>query len=364
MKLLSCSVLSFLTVLAVAATDSCNCGFTSTVNDQSVLFTEAFETDFRHVADLKPSEWRPQMYNKTAAASHGPYGRLYSNATTLPNTVGSDAGLQLVVSSAIVDTLVPCAEVAAKRRDFFYGTYRVGMKLSNESGTCAAFYWYFNDTQEIDIEFLSKDFNPSNNSYPVNIVLHSPLSLATGFDAVKAGTWTVAYLPFNPAEGFHEYRFDFVQAAVYFYADGTYLAEMKGLAVPTTGGKLLLAHWSNGKAAWSGGPPKQDSVMTVQYVKAYFNSSEPGVVEAAQDRCDAHGMTCAIPGMTEAKDLDSGAAFFNLTSANGGSGSAGGSGSGESTSTSRSGGGENSRSTRGLGSLLTASLMAGFLLSL
>ncbi len=141
MKLLPCSVLSFLPVLAAAADSSCNCGFTTTVNQQSVLFTEAFETDFRHVTDLKPSEWRPQTYNKTVEASHGQYGRLYSNATTLANTAGSGAGLQLIVSSGIIDNLVPSAEVAAKRKDFFHGTYRVGMKLSSEPGTCAAFYW-------------------------------------------------------------------------------------------------------------------------------------------------------------------------------------------------------------------------------
>ncbi len=90
------------------------------------------------------------------------------------------------------------------------------------------------------MEFLSKEFNPSNNSYPVNIVMHSSLSFTPKFDAVNAGTWLVAYLPFNPTEGVHEYRFDFVAGGVYFYADGQYLAEMKGSAVPTVGGKLLL----------------------------------------------------------------------------------------------------------------------------
>ncbi len=140
MELLSCILVSCLPVLAAAA-ESCNCGFTTTINAQSVLFTEAFETDFRHVTDLKPSEWRPQTYNNTPEASHGQYGRLYSNATTLATTSGSDAGLRLIVSSSIVESLVPSAEVATKRNDFFYGTYRVGMELSSEPGTCAAFYW-------------------------------------------------------------------------------------------------------------------------------------------------------------------------------------------------------------------------------
>jgi len=164
------------------------------------------------------------------------------------------------------------------------------------------------------MEFLSKDFHAENNSYPVNIVLHSQASVATGFDAVKAGTWTVAYLPFDPTNGFHEYRFDFLSGVVYFYADGKYLTQMSGAAVPTDGGKLLLAHWSNGKPTWTGGPPKKDSAMKVEYVKSYFNSSETAQQDAWQKRCPdfSKGQTCAIPS-TDGRET-----FFNLTSVNGG----------------------------------------------
>ncbi len=70
MKLLPCISLSFLRVLAAAA-NLCNCGFTTTINGKSVLFTDAFGTDFRHVMDLKPSKWRPQMCNNTPEASQG-----------------------------------------------------------------------------------------------------------------------------------------------------------------------------------------------------------------------------------------------------------------------------------------------------
>ncbi|KAK0648193.1 concanavalin A-like lectin/glucanase domain-containing protein [Cercophora newfieldiana] len=342
MKLLSCNVRSFALaslVLRAAAAD-CDCGYTTDVgtgdNVRNALFTDAFETDFRHVADLKASEWRPQTYNKTAEITPTNHGRLYSNASTLANTVGPDAGLQLVVGSQVVDNLVRSGEVAAKRKDFFHGSYRASIKLSSEPGTCAAFYWYFNDTQEIDMEFLSKEFHTENSSYPVNIVLHSPLSAAHGFDAVKAGTWTQAFLPFNPTDGFHEYRFDFVPDVVYFYADGEYLTQMTGAAVPTVGGQLLMNHWSNGKATWTGGPPKKDAVMTVAYVKTYFNSSSPERQAEWQKRCPdiAKGSVCALPSLAE---KNSGETFFNLTSLNGGD-SASGSDSGGSSASATDGG--------------------------
>jgi hypothetical protein len=185
------------------------------------------------------------------------------------------------------------------------------------------------------MEFLTKEFDPSNNSYPINLVLHSPLKEAKNFDAQKAGTWSLAYLPFNPTDGFHEYRFDFLPGLVYFYADGKYIAQMSGAGVPTVGGRLLIAHWSNGKATWSGGPPKEDSPMTVKYVKTYFNSSEPEATAAWQKRCPdvGKGKVCTVPELGE--DPKAAQTFLNVTSENGGAqggdgqgqGSASGSGS-------------------------------------
>ena len=129
---------------------------------------------------------------------------------------------------------------------------------------------YFNDSQEIDMEFLSSQYN--SKSGPVNLVLQSPESARNGFNAVNTGTFLVHQLPFPPDDGFHEYRFDWLRDSVSFYADGVLLTTMTQ-AVPNSSGHLTLSHWSNGDPGWSGGPPAQDAIMTVAYIKAYFNSS-------------------------------------------------------------------------------------------
>jgi beta-glucanase (GH16 family) len=132
---------------------------------------------------------------------------------------------------------------------------------------------YYNDTTEMDMEFLSKDFHASNSSYPVNLVLQSREAAQNGYNAQLTGNFIEAYLPFDPTTGFHEYRMDFIPNKVLFYADGQLLGQMNGSAVPTTAGHLVLQHWSNGNPLWSGGPPTNDAVLAVGYVKAYFNSS-------------------------------------------------------------------------------------------
>lgn len=172
---------------------------------------------------------------------------------------------------------------------------------------------YFNDTQEIDMEFLSKDFHTENSSYPVNLVLQSRASEAAGHDASKTENYKVVYLPFNPSTDFHEYRMDFTPGRVAFYADGDVLAVMDGAGggVPTSAGHLALSQWSNGNPSWSGGPPSTDAVMNVRYVKAYFNSSGAGRRDDFAARCadpTAAGAVCAIPAVTPGNDTAAG--FF------------------------------------------------------
>lgn len=155
-----------------------------------------------------------------------------------------------------------------------------------------------NDTQEIDIEFLSAEFNKSNNTFPVNLVLQSQESKDHGFDASKTGDFKTIHLPFDPTTDFHEYRIDFLPDRVLFYADAQLLTEMNGTGVPSTPGNLQVSHWSNGNVGWSQGPPKVDATTTVSYVKAYFNSSLKSRQDDYTIRCkdpSAPTAVCTIP---------------------------------------------------------------------
>lgn len=172
---------------------------------------------------------------------------------------------------------------------------------------------YYNDTAEIDLEFLSKDFQTSNNSYPVNLVLQSREAAQSGYNAALTGNYIKTYLPFNPTIDFHEYRFDFIPDKVLFYADGQLLGQINGSAVPTTAGHLALQHWSNGNPLWSGGPPATDAVLTVNYVKAYFNSSTAQRSKDWARRCthtSGPNSICAIPEVT-ISDTTPGEFFFS-----------------------------------------------------
>ncbi|SPO02725.1 uncharacterized protein DNG_05400 [Cephalotrichum gorgonifer] len=318
---------AFVAVVAASAATGvkadCECGYSTKVGDykHASVFTELLETDFSQMDDLtKSHDWVLPAFNVTKEQTHGTFG-----LTFLPENIIATAGkglglvrsetgkaervgktppapnvaLELRVSSNIDEGRVSVAELDTQQSDLRYGSYRANMQLTDVAGTCAAFIWYFDDTQEIDMEFLSKDFNSKNGSYPVNLIVQSPNSSEADYDAAKSGNFIRTDLPFNPTKDFHEYRFDFVPGEVHFYADGKSLAKIRGGAVPTNAGHLTLQHWSNGNDVWSGGPPSKDAAITVRYVKAYYNSTDTTRRSEWNKRCtgskSGDKSICAIP---------------------------------------------------------------------
>ncbi|KPM46286.1 hypothetical protein AK830_g312 [Neonectria ditissima] len=300
----------------------CECGYVTkdAGDDEPMVFMDLLETDFTENNDVsKSSDWTRQQFNVSAENGRGVYGKSFlpSNIVILPaereasSSPGSCLGLR--VSSTICDDAVSAAEIDTARRDLHWGSYRAGMKLSATNGTCAAFFWYLNDTQEIDVEFLSREFNFEEGIYPVNLVIQSKQSREAGYDASKTDTFKRIDLDFDPTAGFHEYRFDYTPGKVVFYADSKRLAVMQGGAIPSAAGHLILQHWSNGNPKWSGGPPAQDAMLRVGYIKAYFNSSDAqhqaDLTRQCRDR-RANGAACMIPDVT-AGNASTGGDFLN-----------------------------------------------------
>ncbi|XPS70113.1 hypothetical protein M3J07_002348 [Ascochyta lentis] len=313
-------------LLAVSrfANAACECGYSlnQTTDSEYAVFTELLENDFLHMDtdNITDYGWRPQVYNVSVPADNQriAFGKEFSMGNVVPNPFkdskmwagdadhGGDAGLELWVRGDHSNGFVNGSEIVSVRDDILLGSFRVGMKLSNSSGTCGAFFFYYNNSQEIDMEFLSHEFNSSGGA--VNLVLQSPESVAHGNDAAGTPTYKVAPLPFQPDNMFHEYRFDWTADRVVFYFDGAFLWEMTE-QIPSEGGGIFFNHWSNGDPKWSAGPPDADTVMTLSYMKGYFNSTD---TERSQNdykkRCPTFdpAKVCPIPAQTSPPDASQG----------------------------------------------------------
>lgn len=317
--------LPMLLLSARSAYADCECGYAI---DDSTIFTEAVETDFLHLEDLAPDAnhtWIPQAYNVTRTAARGPFGKSSQVENVVPNPVhggqfdwlgpgirAEDPGLQLWVRSTLLPSsssssssssspedgeMVPMAEIVSSRDDVLYGSFRIGMKTTSVPGTCAAFFFYFNDSNEIDMEFLSKQ----NVNRTINLVIQSPESASRGY--ASGSDFDTRTLAFGSQEGYNEYRFDWRPGRVDFYANSVLLSSISD-NVPQSAGKIHVSHWSNGNEGWSAGPPNEDAVVTVSYVKAYFNSSDAGVTTKSLKSCTeaASQQLCRVPDQTAPPD--------------------------------------------------------------
>lgn len=313
--------LLFFATLTLVLSD-CECGYSAIIDGSEHVFTDLLESDFLHLQDISlDTDWVRQNFTVTAVEARGTYGENASITDVVANPLidrydwsgssrlGGNAGLQVWVRGPpLADGFVSTGEVDSARTDMFYGTYRAAMKLPDINGTTSAFTWYFNDSQEIDMEFLSAEFNNEQNVFPVNLVMQSLQSVQQGDNAAGTDTFVLANLTFNPTVGFHEYRFDFIPGLVIFYADSQILATMSNpSAIPTHSGKIILTQWSNGNPEWSRGPPLQDSALIVSYVKAYFhstNATRKSITSKACRNRAAPKAICAIPDQKEAPNPD------------------------------------------------------------
>ena len=148
------SILLLATLTQPTAAD-CECGYSTVIDGDVHAFTDLIETDFAHLSDIATNtDWVRQAFNVTREKDRGDYGEMYAvgnmQTEVNPNSHneedgqaknGQAAGLSLLVKAGLVGGMVPVSEIDSNRSDILYGSFRAGMKLTNVSGTCSAFFW-------------------------------------------------------------------------------------------------------------------------------------------------------------------------------------------------------------------------------
>jgi beta-glucanase (GH16 family) len=175
-----------------------------------------------------------------------------TNRTHSPaNVTVEDGVLELKLSGSAPGTLPVCAEIASRRNDFHYGTYRAAIKMSKVPGAVVGWFTYLGrPLNEIDVEFLTREPRLAR------FTLHH---VQTGVDH---GRKEVA---FDPSAAFHEYRFDWHKDRVDYFIDGEPAATLTK-QIPDMPSRLMLNHWSGNIPTFGGPAPTEDAVMQVDWV--------------------------------------------------------------------------------------------------
>lgn len=156
-------------------------------------------------------------------------------------------------------------ELQTVRTDILYGSFRATMQTSKTKGVCQSIFFYYNDTQEIDIELLT--------GHPNDLHFTNQPDTTT---TPKAG--------FNPTAAFHKYRIDWAYDRSEMWVDGKLKATLTK-QVPTHAGEILINNWSNGDPTWSQGPPTKNVLLRVKNVQLYFNHTNAAENVQFAKRC-------------------------------------------------------------------------------
>lgn len=249
-------VLAF--ALAPSAHAACECGYETNAKQ---VFQYALVTSFANTSlsttTLASFENSPD-WNITSIVYGASTSRPYATNYTRSNVNVANNALQLTCSAYDdASGSVPSAQIQTQRSDILHGSFRAQYKIqSNASaGAVSGFFFYANDTAEIDVELLTR-------LSPQDIVLtNQPDASATVY--MPDG---LTYTEVN------DYRIDWSAQSTQFYVNNV-LSNNKTADVPAVNGSVYLNMW--GGSTYAGNPPPtSDVTMSVSAVQLYFNTSD------------------------------------------------------------------------------------------
>jgi beta-glucanase (GH16 family) len=253
---------------AALTSAACECGYKTNTGE---TWQYAVETDF---SALTPSQWSSSPdWVVSSIAREAAVTLNYTRS----NVVLADNTLQLTCSAydPSAGIGIQSGEISSARRDILYGSFRATYTLNIQSpGSVSGFFFYANDTQEIDVEVQSK----VAVAYPQQVHIGNQPDQGAEVYLPNGGVVTDA----------HDYRFDWLPGETNFYLDGVPAGGFSD-DVPVVNGAVYLNMWGNG-GPWAGPmTPSADNVMFVSRIALYFNTSSAAMKRTWDKACTAAG---------------------------------------------------------------------------
>ncbi|KAJ3342507.1 hypothetical protein HDU91_000532 [Kappamyces sp. JEL0680] len=220
-------------------TSVCPCGYTDSQTGAHYNF--ATEIDFTKVPDFNGQGFfkalnRIVPLNETT----GSYGKQFDPAqvSVVPQ------GLSLTVTYTPGSENIKGAQLESFAQNILFGTFRVVMQLPTIPGTCASLFWFLDNTQEIDMEFLSSSTRKNRAPY-------SYYGTQTGQEnqVDNPNAWKETPTVASQTNSFNEYRFDWSSTKVDYFLNGIKM-QTSTEGVPQNPGLVVMNHWSTGAIGW------------------------------------------------------------------------------------------------------------------
>lgn len=181
----------------------------------------------------------------------------YTHLFQVSNVVLTPPYLSLIVPGGQNTFPINSAQMSTSAQNILYASVRTTAILSSVPGTCISTFFYKNDNQEIDIEFITNSSALANQLSTLPSQMKKAYGKWTNLEKARlplhytnqpskvGGSETFSWGPgaASDAEQEHEYRIDWTEGRVEFFLDGVLQQEFES-NVPTMAGSWLWSNWA------------------------------------------------------------------------------------------------------------------------
>lgn len=258
--------------VGVKRATSCACGYVTSTGD---VWREALVQDMTAPGYVGIHDDPNYIISSWNQPGDGPL-----NMTNQPSYVymTSDPYLQFAVNPPVGNN-INRSEIQTARSDILYGSFRTVAQIQGDTGVCFGHFIYGDDTDEVDVEVLTKQGG--------NIINYTNQPGGTSGATVAKSV--------SPASttAFHEHRFDWVAGKTRFYLDGT-LESTITVNVPKIATTYIMNLWGDG-GSWSGTtPPSYTTIANVKSISLYFNSTSLTAAQFNKNCAAAKVAKCSV----------------------------------------------------------------------
>ncbi|CAF9919917.1 MAG: hypothetical protein GOMPHAMPRED_001925 [Gomphillus americanus] len=237
------------------------------------------------------SQYRAQSW------SNGKFANQASNIAMTSDTINGVETNMLSLYARHTGAQVTAAELDSADDDYYYASVRIGARVTGASGACAGLFFYHDDTQETDIEILTReqgvhaDAQSQLQAGPTTAQLHftnqphwtATVDLSPSTDnAVQGASW----------KDVNSYRIDWVPGMTYWWQNGimSHTANKNMIQTPSS---WIMNIWSNGDPTWSGAmAPNTEARLDILWIEMVYNKFAEG--QPKQLPTSAYTGSCAV----------------------------------------------------------------------
>lgn len=266
------------------------------VTDSENEGLEETQRGFLNSTDFS-KDWLIRTWGRDRSLPNTPVAFQNSAQNVFIRTIPDNSSMtELVLRTHRNNGFSSTGEVESTQKNVFHASIRLHARVQGASGAVAGMFTYLNDSQESDIEILTRD--------PTNLIRYTNQPDEKDGLTVKQSEVDPTLPDGTDWTDWNTHRLDWTPDVSAWYVNDVFVAS-NTYGIPSLPSYLTLNMWSNG-ASWSGNMTIGEAAyLEIQWIEMVFNTSGPatgydvGNSKAKRRRSGGCGTVCAVDGVRQ-----------------------------------------------------------------